>query len=125
MTASHRALLDKAVRALDAARRALGQDDTETAADRAYYAVYYAAWSLLDLEGAPRPKTHNGLIAEFSRLYVKTGRIDVETGAILSRLQSLRLVADYTLEPIPPDDARRAISEAERLIGLARDWEAG
>ena len=121
MTASHRALLDKAVRTLDAARRALDQDDTETASDRAYY----AAWSLLDLEGAPRPKTHNGLIAEFSHLYVKTGRIDVETGAILSRLQSLRLVADYTLEPIPPDDARRAISEAERLIGLARDWEAG
>jgi uncharacterized protein (UPF0332 family) len=125
VTASHRALLDKAVRALDTARRALGQDDTETAADRASYAVYYAAWSLLDLEGAPRPKTHNGLIAEFSRRYVKSRRIDVETGAILSRLQSLHLIADYTLEPIPPKDARRAISEAERLIALAHEWEAG
>jgi uncharacterized protein (UPF0332 family) len=125
VTARHRALLDKAVQPLDAARRALGQDDTETAADRAYYAVYYSAWSLLDLEGAPRPKTHNSLIAEFSRRYVKTGRIDVETGAILSRLQSLRLIADYTPEPIPPEDARRAILEAERLIALAREWGAG
>ena len=29
----------------------------------------------MDLEGVRRPKTHNGLIAEFSRRYVKTGRI--------------------------------------------------
>jgi uncharacterized protein (UPF0332 family) len=121
MMESHRALFDKANRALDAARRAVNQadTDTETAADRAYYAAYYAAWGLLDLAGVARPKTHNGLIAEFSRLYIKPGHIEVEAGAIISRLQNLRLVADYTLEPIPPEDARRAISEAERLIAIA------
>jgi len=77
----------------------------------------------MDLEGVRRPKTHNGLIAEFSRRYVKTGRIDVATGAILSRLQSLRLVADYTLEAIPLDDAWLAISEAEQLLAMARAWQ--
>jgi len=50
MTASHRALLGKAFRALDPARWALRQADAETATDRAYY----AAWSLLDLEGERR-----------------------------------------------------------------------
>ncbi|MFP4279474.1 MAG: HEPN domain-containing protein [Halochromatium sp.] len=113
------ALFDKARRALEASRRALDQSDRETASDRAYYAVYYAAWGLLDLAGAPRPKTHNGLIAEFSRHYVKEKQVDVEIGAILSRLQQLRLVADYTLEPIPLDDAKRAIAEAERFIAVA------
>jgi len=33
-------LMDKAERALEAAKRALDSEDTETAADRAYYAVY-------------------------------------------------------------------------------------
>jgi uncharacterized protein (UPF0332 family) len=75
----------------------------------------------LDLVGAPRPKTHNGLIAAFSRHYVKEQHVGVEIGAILSRLQQLRLVADYTLEPIPLDDAKRAIAEAERFIAVAEE----
>ena len=60
-------ILEKAERALHAARAASERGDTETAADRAYYAVYYAAWALLEQDGAPRPKTHNGMIAELSR----------------------------------------------------------
>ena len=118
MTAT--ALLEKAERALLAARGALERDDTETAADRGYYAVFYAAWALLEHAGASRPKTHNGLIAEFSRLYVKTGQIDPESGATLARLQGLRLVADYTLDAIPSHDAARAIAEADRFLALAR-----
>ena len=49
-------LRDKAERALKAAQQALANGDTETAADRAYYAVYYGAWALLDAKGLPRPK---------------------------------------------------------------------
>lgn len=104
-----------------AARRALDQGDTETAADRAYYSVFYAAWGLLEAERRPRPKTHHGLIAEFSRVYVKPGRMEPSMAAVLSRLQNLRLVADYTLEPVPPDDAGRALQDAERFISAARD----
>jgi uncharacterized protein (UPF0332 family) len=112
--------MDKADRALMAARRALDAKDTETAADRAYYAVFYAAWALLDAEGSPRPRTHQGLITEFSRLYVKTRRLDPTIGAIVARLQNLRLIADYTLQPIPAPDARRALNEAEDFISAAR-----
>lgn len=113
-------LLAKSERALVAARRSLEQGDTETAADRVYYAVFYAAWGLLDAAGVPRPKTHNGLIAEFSRVYVKSQQIDPATAAALSRLQNLRLVADYTLEAIPLQDAQRAIKEADGFIAAAR-----
>jgi uncharacterized protein (UPF0332 family) len=111
-------LRDKATRALEAAKRALASQDTETAADRAYYAVYYAAWAMLDAKGLPRPKTHHGLIAEFSRHYVKDGPLKPEQGAVLSRLENLRLAADYTLEPIPHKDAERAVSEAEVFLEL-------
>jgi len=45
-------------------------------------------------------------------------------GATLSRLQNLRLVADYTLEPVPLADAGRAITEAERFIVIAEGIEA-
>jgi hypothetical protein len=35
---------------------------------------------------------------------------------VLSRLESLRLVADYTLQAIPLVDAERAIREAEGFL---------
>lgn len=113
-------LMAKARRALEAATRAAEVGDTETAADRAYYSVYYAAWALLDSRGSPRPKTHRGLIAEFSRLFVKDGPLDAPIGAVLSRLESLRLIADYTFEPVPAADARRALVEAVRFIETIR-----
>lgn len=113
-------LFEKANRTLLAAKRALEQGDAETTADRAYYSIYYAAWGLLAAAGVPRPKTHNGLIAELSRVYVKTGKLDATQGAVLSRLQNLRLVADYSLEVIPLEDARRAVREAEQFLAAAR-----
>ena len=111
-------LMAKAQRALAAATRAAQAGDTETAADRVYYSVYYAA--LLDSSGSPWPKTHRGLIAEFSRLFVKDGPLDTASGAVLSRLENLRLVADYTLEPVPATDVQRALTEAARFIETAR-----
>lgn len=113
-------LFSKAERALLAARRALEHEDTETAAERGYYAAYYAAWALLDSEQMPRPRTHNGLIAEFSRVFVKSHRMEPRRAAVLSRLQNLRLVADYTLTPIPTTDAERALHEAEMFVAEAR-----
>lgn len=112
-------LLDKAQRALIAARRGFDQGDIETCADRAYYAVFYAAWALLEFAGQPRPKTHNGLIAAFSRTYVLSGRMQPAAAAVLSRLQNLRLVADYTLDTIPVPDAARAVAEAGDFVALA------
>lgn len=113
-------LLGKAERALEAANRALAASDSETAADRAYYAAYYAAWAMLESAGVTRPKTHSGLIAEFSHNFVKTGTVESARGAVLSRLQNLRMVADYTLDAIPAADAQRAVSEAAAFIEAAR-----
>ena len=113
-------LMAKAQRALAAATRAAQAGDTETAADRVYYSVYYAAWALLDSSGSPRPKTHRGLIAEFSRLFVKDGPLDTASGAVLSRLENLCLVTDYTLDLVPATDVQRALTEAARFIETAR-----
>lgn len=66
-------LLGKGETPLEAANRALAASDPETAANRAYYAVYYADWAMLESVGVTRPKTPSGLIAKFSRIFVKTG----------------------------------------------------
>ncbi len=57
-------LLDKAARALLAARTLLGAGDTEFAAGRAYYAMFYAAQALLNEKGLSFRK-HGGVHATF------------------------------------------------------------
>lgn len=118
MTANR--LRAKAERAIVAAERALASGDAETTADRAYYAAFYAAWGLLDGLGLPRPKTHHGLISEFSKHFVKNGPLTPAQGAVLSRLENLRIAADYTLEPIPLVDAERAVREARAFLEWIR-----
>ena len=46
--------------------------------------------------------------------------MDTDSGAVLSRLGNLRLVADYTLEPVPVTAIQRALTEATRFIEIAR-----
>ena len=45
----------------------------DAAANRCYYAVYFAAWALFISHGLEKPKTHSGLIAEFGKRFVKDG----------------------------------------------------
>jgi uncharacterized protein (UPF0332 family) len=69
-------LLVKARQALTTARRDLDNADADAAANRAYYAVFYAAWAMFVAHGLERPKTHSGLIAEFSNRFVRNGPFD-------------------------------------------------
>ena len=117
-------LLAKTQRALATATRDLANGDPDAAANRCYYAVYYAAWAMFVAHGLDRPKTHSGLIAEFGHRFVKHGPFDRAIGTTLGKLETLRSYADYTLEPTPLDKAEQALQAArgfcaaiERAIG--------
>ena len=56
-------------------------------ANRAYYALYHAVMAMMVNDGF-LPKTHSGLITEFGREYVITGKI-------LSQMRSIRENCDY------------------------------
>ncbi len=95
-------LLGKAQRAVEAANRALAASDSETAADRAYYAVYYAAWAMLESAGATRAKTHSGLIAEFSRVFVKTGKVEQRRAPYCRACRTFGWLRTTPSTPYPP-----------------------
>lgn len=114
-------LLSKARQALTTARRDLDHDDTDAAANRCYYAIFYAAWAMFEARGLPMPKTRSGLIAEFSRHFVRDGTFDRHLGATLGKLENLRAYADYTLEPTPRDKVELAIEEAATFVKAVED----
>jgi uncharacterized protein (UPF0332 family) len=109
-------LLSKSKQALSTATRDLADGDMDAAANRCYYAVYYAAWAMFVSHGQEKPKTHSGLIAEFGKRFVKDGPLDRELGATLGKLEGLRSYADYTLEPTPREKAEQALKAAEIFV---------
>jgi uncharacterized protein (UPF0332 family) len=119
-------LMAKARQALATAARDRDGGDPDAAANRCYYAVFYAAWAMFDARGLEKPKTHSGLIAEFGQRFVKNGPFTRELGATLGKLESLRAYADYTLDPTPRDKAELALQTAGVFVAaVAREIESG
>lgn len=118
------ALMARAARAGASARLLLNAGDVEGACNRAYYAMFDAARAALIAAGMHREQTagksHSGLIAAFSLNLVKSGRLSVELGRALNRAAEIRLVADYTGEEIPIEQARWVVEQAAAFVEAIR-----
>ena len=116
----------KAERALSGARILLKNDDSEGACNRAYYAMFDAAQAALmafaaEVEATQSSaKTHRGLIAAFGKHLVLGGYIAAEFGASLNKVERLRLLADYTGDPVSMDNATWAVAQADAFIAAVR-----
>lgn len=77
--------LKNALECLGDAEALLERGSLKSAANRAYYAVFHAMRAVLALDGIDM-RHHSGVIAEFRRLYVKTGVFPTELSAVISGL---------------------------------------
>lgn len=118
-------LLENAQQALNTARLALASGDTNGSVNRSYYAVYYAVWAVFAFRGLDKPKSHSGMISEFSRRFVKDGSFDAATASGFGKLENLRSYADYALEDVPKDKARFALATAEAFLAKVKACVAG
>jgi uncharacterized protein (UPF0332 family) len=115
--------IEKSERALHAARLLVDSGEIEGACNRAYYAMYDAAHAaLLALKKADYKvtKTHSGLIAAFGLHIVSPGKISRDLGRSLNEVEQLRLLADYTGEEIPAEQAFDAVLKAELFVAAVR-----
>src|ERR671924_1087037 len=97
MKASRREIVElwqRAQEALRATNILLAAGFPDFAAARAYYTAFYAASALLLAEGKTF-RSHRGAVALIHRDYVRTGRLPLDIGRILSTLSDLRSVGDY------------------------------
>jgi uncharacterized protein (UPF0332 family) len=84
----------EATQSLSAARRELAAGDYALAVNRAYYALFYAASTLLLEEGRKFTK-HSGVRAAFNREIIKPGRFPKHHGELYNRLFRDRQKGDY------------------------------
>ena len=86
--------LEKADDSLVEARDCASLGHWNLAANRLYYAAYYASSALL-ISSGHIAKTHEGTIGMIGQHYVRSGILAGEDGALLARLQNMRHTGDY------------------------------
>ncbi len=85
-------------------------------ANRSYYAIFHAMRSVLALDEFDSKK-HSGIIAEFQRLYIKTGIFSKEMSVIIKKLFQARANSDYDdFCVISKEDSINQFHDAEKFV---------
>ncbi len=91
------------------------------AANRLYYAAYYASVALL-IHSNIETSTHKGVIRMISQFFVKEGRLKAEDSALLGRLFTMRQTGDYEdLFDWEEADVKPLIPKTENYIQRVKD----
>ncbi len=103
-------------RALEASASNLEHGFYDTAVNRAYYAIFYAASALLWTRGISRSK-HAGVISAFREYFVKPGIIEREYSDLYGAVMESRISSDYEImlgadRPI----TQKALDAARRFV---------
>lgn len=111
--------IEKAMRTYNEAVGAINNGYSETAANRLYYAAYYAVSALL-IAYKYEASTHNGVIQMFGKAFIRTGVINREYGKIFNQLFSLRMTGDYEDRHIMDmnEEVLPLVKPAQRLIEI-------
>ena len=86
--------MEKAEGALVEAKDCASMEHWTLAANRLYYAAYYASSALL-INAGLQARTHEGTIGMIGQNFVRTGILTKEDGSLLARLQNMRHTGDY------------------------------
>jgi len=117
--------VEHAHRMLVVAARNLEDGFYESAVNRAYYAIFYAANAMLSThgiladaeEGVTRRK-HSGVISAFRERFVKTGVIEAEYSRAYGRAMDDRHLSDYEIyETITAEQSRANLDDAQSFVG--------
>ena len=112
------AFLNKAKMTVHTARLILDAGDTNSAVNRAYYAMFDAARAALGTvdENLLKTKTHATIIRRFGKHIVEQGGFDRSLGRLFAQTEDVRVTADYEDERVNESAARRAVEGAERFV---------
>jgi uncharacterized protein (UPF0332 family) len=118
-------LFDKASVALSSAQLLFNAGDFDGACNRAYYAMFDAARAALLIavgdDSVFSIKTHSGLISAFSLRLVKSGKVSIELGKSLNKVEDLRLIADYKGDPVAAEQAQWAVDQATIFVQVLKE----
>ena len=108
--------MEKARDELDTSELLLKNKKLSKSLNCSYYAIFYATRALLLTDQIERSK-HSGLISEFIKQYVATGKIDKTFSKIIKSAERIRLNTDYKFFYIVSiDEAKEQLENAGMFI---------
>ena len=108
--------LEKAKTDLNDAKKTLELEMFDTAANRSYYAIFHSARAILALDGQDYKK-HSGVISNFQKNYIKTGKLNKEMSNIIKSAFDMRIDSDYEdFYVVPKEDVIRQVEEADYFV---------
>ena len=116
---SDRPFLAKAEEAATAAETLLERNLLDSAATRAYYAVFHAARAALVAAGVSAPArgwSHEAIQGGFAQLTHRRKLYSSELLSDLPQLLNVRLLADYAAESVSSRQAENAVKRAKRFV---------
>jgi uncharacterized protein (UPF0332 family) len=120
MTEDQEELLLKAQQSLAAAQLLLGNDYTDFAASRAYYAMFYAAEALLEGDGLSF-SSHSGVISAFGREFARTKRVPAKFHRYLIEAQNLRTTGDYgQFNAVDQAQASNIVEQSREFLAMVQ-----
>jgi uncharacterized protein (UPF0332 family) len=113
-------LLEKAARAVRAAKVLGREGDRDFAVSRVYYAMFYTAGALLSEKGL-RYRKHSGVSSALGEHFVKTGRLNAKYHRWLLDAFDRRIQGDYGLAFAPDtEEVDETIDHAGQFLEVAR-----
>ncbi len=110
--------LSRAKETLEEANELANSGHLYGAANRIYYACFYAVVALILTKNLSSSK-HSGVIGLFNKNFVRTGDIPKTMGKFYSRMFDNRLESDYgELVEIKPDETKQDLATAAEFIDL-------
>jgi len=113
-------VIRKARRDLEEARLLFQEGHFDGAVSRAYYAMFNAAQAALLSKGIARSK-HRGVVAAFGFEFVRSGQVAKELQHALEAAYEKRLVADYSPQSVPKEEAEAVIRDAEAMLQVVEE----
>lgn len=86
--------MESAYNTFEAAKLLAQNGFWNSAINRLYYALFYAVNSILVLNEIDS-QTHSGMRTQFSKYFIKTGKLDKKYGKLLVQLYDWRQQGDY------------------------------
>jgi uncharacterized protein (UPF0332 family) len=120
--ANYRLYMSNAQEMLDVAEELLRNDHSNSACNRAYYGIFYAASALLFSKGKTYGK-HSAVLAAFRQYFIKTGEFDKKFSDDYEFIMDSRHTADYDLfDTVDREDTVAVLEKAQEFIEEARKW---
>ena len=114
--------LEHAEECLAAAKSLLDSGNYKSAANRSYYTVFHSMRAVLAYDEIDMKK-HSGIIAEFRRLYIKTGTFSNVLSKSISVLFDVRTESDYDdFFIISKEDVAEQVRNAQFFLDRIKEY---